>query len=759
MDGTRVLGALCGALFVVSSCAGSEDGGMRYGPPGDAGKILDASADRGGNAGTFGAGGTGGTGSGGTGGRNPRDAGRDRNVRDADSDADNCGDEIVQGNEECDDGNRLPGDGCDDSCRSEPPPPYDTCTGEKVTLMDPGDGSRHGTVTGSTSLLSAEYSATCGGTGKDAVYNLTSDITGRLKIKATSATFNEILYARSSCTNTASTSSMGCAATSAIPGTELLEFGVTAGVTYYVFVDSTTPENGSFALDLSITPARCGNSVVDGGEECDDGGSAPGDGCDTACLLEPAGPRDQCPGEVVLLDDSEPRRAKVTASTINLTHQLTAAAGTPCLLSGTTKDGVFQLTANNDGRLRVTATSNGDVALYVRDNCTSTTAASQLACSNVIAGSGEESISMPVRERVTYYFVVDGAAGKEQSFTLDFTLSNAACGNDVLDGGEECDGRDTPVGYLCGTSCRILRPPHDECPGQPTVLSGSADGPYIATVSESSKYLFDDYVSSTCNTTGRDAVYAVTAPIDGQLEAGVPLSGFDAALYVRSTCESPSTELMCSDQTTGAANERVVAPVFAGNTYYVFVDGNATTEGENYVLDLRLTKAACGDGLLGANEQCDDSNLSNGDGCSSSCVLERPIGNDFCAGQLLPLAPAGGADVAQITATTANLASDFQANCGGVGARDAVYAIQPTITGRLTATLTPHFNAALYARSGCAEGSAQHACSNNADGQGTETLTFPVSAGSTHYLFVDGVTAGGGLSAGTFTLKVVVSPL
>ena len=753
------MGWLCAALLVVSSCAGGEDAAPRFNQPRDGGKRLDASGDSGGQAGTFGAGGSSGAGTGGSGGR--RDAGRDRDVRDAGGDADNCGDEIVQGNEECDDGNRLPGDGCDETCHAEPPPPYDTCTGERITLMDPGDGSRHATISGSTSLLSAEYNATCGGTGKDAVYNVTPDVTGRLTLKATSATFNEILYARSACTSTAATNSMGCAATSAIPGTELLEFGVTAGVTYYLFVDSTSPENGAFALDLSISPARCGNSVVDGGEECDDGGSDPGDGCGATCLLEPAGARDQCPGEVVTLDDSEPRKATVTASTINLTHHanVTGATGTPCQLSGTTKDGVFQLTANSNGRLRVTATSSGDVALYVRDNCTSATPASQLACSNVIAAAGEEEIDMPVRERVTYYFVVDGAAGKDQRFTLDFSLSKAACGNDVLDGGEECDGRDTPIGYLCGTTCRILRPPHDECPGQPTVLSGSGNGPYIATVNESSKYLFDDYVSSTCNTTGRDAVYAVTAPIDGQLEASVPVSAFDAVVYVRSACESPGAELVCSDQTTGLANERVVAPVRAGNTYYVFVDGNATLDGENFVLDLRVTAAVCGDGMLGANEQCDDSNLSNGDGCSSSCNLEQPIGNDFCAGQLLPLTPAGGADVAQITASTANLASDFQGTCGGAGARDAVYAIQPTVTGRLTATLTPHFNAALYARSSCPEGSAQHACMNTADGQGTETLTFPVSAGSTHYLFVDGVTAGGGLSAGPFTLKVVVSPL
>src|SRR5262249_62025396 len=33
-------------------------------------------------------------------------------------------------------------------------------------------------------------------------------------------------------------------------------------------------------------PAQCGNGVVDGAEECDDGGTADGDGCSATCQLE-----------------------------------------------------------------------------------------------------------------------------------------------------------------------------------------------------------------------------------------------------------------------------------------------------------------------------------------------------------------------------------------------------------------------------------------------------------------------------------------
>ncbi|KIG19582.1 hypothetical protein DB30_00091 [Enhygromyxa salina] len=35
-----------------------------------------------------------------------------------------------------------------------------------------------------------------------------------------------------------------------------------------------------------------------------------------------------------------------------------------------------------------------------------------------------------------------------------------------------------------------------------------------------------------------------------------------------------------------------------------------------------LTPPACGDGIVQANEQCDDGNLSNGDGCSSGCLFD-----------------------------------------------------------------------------------------------------------------------------------------
>ena len=44
------------------------------------------------------------------------------------------------------------------------------------------------------------------------------------------------------------------------------------------------------SIDLTACVAGvcqlCGDAVVNGGEECDDGNTDPGDGCDASCLLE-----------------------------------------------------------------------------------------------------------------------------------------------------------------------------------------------------------------------------------------------------------------------------------------------------------------------------------------------------------------------------------------------------------------------------------------------------------------------------------------
>jgi len=64
-------------------------------------------------------------------------------------------------------------------------------------------------------------------------------------------------------------------------------------------VDDTAGQRGtlrSWTLELTAT-APCGDGVLDAGEQCDDGNSADGDGCEHDCTptpADPAAPREQC---------------------------------------------------------------------------------------------------------------------------------------------------------------------------------------------------------------------------------------------------------------------------------------------------------------------------------------------------------------------------------------------------------------------------------------------------------------------------------
>jgi cysteine-rich repeat protein len=57
----------------------------------------------------------------------------------------------------------------------------------------------------------------------------------------------------------------------------------------YVNIHSTSFVGGEVRGQILRVPS-CGDTVVDGGETCDDGNNTNGDGCDSLCQLEPPGP-------------------------------------------------------------------------------------------------------------------------------------------------------------------------------------------------------------------------------------------------------------------------------------------------------------------------------------------------------------------------------------------------------------------------------------------------------------------------------------
>ncbi len=177
-----------------------------------------------------------------------------------------CGDGINNqgGIEQCDDGNVLPGDGCNGNCKVEPHwscPPAGACTRNVVC----GDGQiGPGEVCDDGNTLDDDgCDATC--TVQDPAFTC---VAGEACVR-TSECGNKRIEAGEDCEDGNTTSGDGCSSTCKLEGG-------------WVCPNPGTP--------CKLAP-RCGDSVVQPsiGEVCDDGNQKDGDGCSADCKTKGAG--------------------------------------------------------------------------------------------------------------------------------------------------------------------------------------------------------------------------------------------------------------------------------------------------------------------------------------------------------------------------------------------------------------------------------------------------------------------------------------
>jgi len=169
---------------------------------------------------------------------------------------------------------------------------------------------------------------------------------------------------------------------------------------------------------------------------------------------------------------------------------------------------------------------------------------------------------------------------------------------------------------------------------------------------------------------GTDLWYEYVVPCNGSLTVslciGTP-SNFDTILAIYGgtgpTCTCPAdntTLLTCGDDTCGPGggpSTVTVASAVSGRCYVIRVGGwsgaigvgdmsvtltcpncgngvlnageQCDTAGQSATCDANCTTPFCGDGTLNtaAGEECDDHNLSDGDGCSSTCCIPGVYGD------------------------------------------------------------------------------------------------------------------------------------
>jgi len=169
-----------------------------------------------------------------------------------------CGDSYIQTGEQCDDGNTVSGDGCDASCKNE------------LQILDHIDVSIGGgnppTVAkgGSLSLNTWAYY------NSGATKNVTSPNTNPTTYSSSSD------YVASMSGSTVLANNAG----SAVITASYTEGSVTQTDTQTISVTGTT-------TPPPPPPATvCGNGIVEGAEQCDDGNTVSGDGCDASCQTE-----------------------------------------------------------------------------------------------------------------------------------------------------------------------------------------------------------------------------------------------------------------------------------------------------------------------------------------------------------------------------------------------------------------------------------------------------------------------------------------
>jgi hypothetical protein len=153
----------------------------------------------------------------------------------------------------------------------------------------------------------------------------------------------------------------------------------------------------------------------------------------------------------------------------------------------------------------------------------------------------------------------------------------------------------------------------------------------------------------------------------------------------------------------------------------------------------------CGDGLITGFELCDQSATPTGCPSDEVCVDCFTCAPDSC-GAATPVGPAGG------TFFGATFGSGSTTSfCGGSGPED-VYVWTPDRSGLATAeTCGSSFDTVLYVREvTCDSAARQLACNDDSCGLSSR-ISFTVQAGTTYYVFVDGLGFG---SSGSYRLQI-----
>jgi cysteine-rich repeat protein len=582
-----------------------------------------------------------------------------------------CGDGTIDAGEECDDGNVLSGDGCSDSCVFEGCPLTGTWQSTVPfeitwTLVEAGDGTLSGITypmniyNFATPLTGSRAGTAVSIDRAGTIYTGTMHECDALTISSGSLTFDltrirstycgdgTIQQPYENCDSGTLSGSVGCCASTCGDG-------IVEGLEQ---CDDGNVVNGDGCSNSCETNV-CGNSTIESGEQCDDGNTINGDGCSALCQSNVCGNSVIEPGEEC--DDGNAVSGDGCSS-------LCVFEG--CPLTGTWRslspfDRVWTFVEAPDGTLSGLAypPTSPSTVTPLTGSRTGTTVSISLG-GQVATGTMNDCDGLSLtlasiqfdltRTRSTY--CGDGTTQAPDESCDDGNFVNgdgctvacaaAICGNGIVEGSEQCDDGNATNGDGCSAVCQT-----NVC-GNSTIESGeqcddgntiNGDGCSARCQSNvcGNSVIEDGEECDDGNATSGDSCSALCAfegcPLTGTWR-GLSFRGDDVTWTFVEAVDGTLSGVMYF---TGApAGAFPVTGSRAGKAVSVSLGSFLLTGTMNACdefplamspIDFQLTRTRptyCGDGIQqAAFEVCDDGNFDNGDSCTAGCTAPSGCGN------------------------------------------------------------------------------------------------------------------------------------
>jgi hypothetical protein len=338
-----------------------------------------------------------------------------------------------------------------------------------------------------------------------------------------------------------------------------------------------------------------------------------------------------------------------------------------CIPPGSAPEVIYRLVVEQPAQVSLELESDFDGVLSLLDACG---AGATLGCNDDFQDTAHARLDLTLQPG-TYYVAVDGYASAQGEFTL---LAQV----------------------------QPLRPLAEVCADAPPLpigqqVSGTTAGS-------------PNYFQATCagGAGAPDQVHRLDVPQRSRVRVHQH-SQHDGALYIRRSCEDPTSELVCNDDFGGSTSESLVTAVLDPGQYFVISDGYA-----------RDSSGGAGDYALTAEIAPVSGGGADADACGAAGTLSAgtPVALD-----------------------TFEAADDLHGSCGGADAPDVVYMLR--VDARSTARITlsnAQFEGVIYLRRACGDAATEVACAEvpMTSSFGSQGLLETVLDPGTYAVVVDG---------------------